>query len=89
MNYYRIGTDFKIKKSEKFTKTTKKPNFQLANYLNIGYYLITPLVLGVFLGVVIDRSLKTKHWTLILIFFGFAASIYNLYRLTKKAIEEK
>ena len=88
-NYYQIGADFKLKKGEKIVKTRKKSNFQLANYLNIGYYLVTPLVLGVFLGVAIDRSLKTKFWTLALILFGFAASIYNLYRLTKKAIDDK
>ena len=88
-NYYQIGADFKIKKSEKIVKTNKKSHFQLANYLNIGYYLVTPLVIGVFLGVAIDRSLKTKYWTLILILFGFAASIYNLYSLTKKATNDK
>jgi len=89
MTFYKINSDLKIKKSENFLKKPKKPNLDLANFLNIGYYLLVPLLLGVFLGVLIDRSLKTKYWVVIMIFLGFAASIYNLYSLTKKSENNK
>ena len=89
MSFYKIGSDLKLKESENFLKKPKKSNLDLANFLNIGYYLIAPLLIGVFLGVLIDRSLKTKYWVIVFILFGFIASIYNLYSLTKKAVTKK
>jgi len=62
----------------------KKDKFSLVNMLNIGYYIITPLLVGVFLGLAIDRQLKIKGvFTLIFLFFGSVAAFYNLYKLYK------
>lgn len=89
MTFYKIGSDLDIKKTKNLLKKEQKPNLDLANFLNIGYYLVVPLLLGAFLGVVIDRSLKTNYWTVVLILLGFVASIYNLYNLTKRAVDKK
>jgi F0F1-type ATP synthase assembly protein I len=89
MTYYQITADFSLKKREKNIKTKKQSYFQLANFLNIGYYLVAPLLIGVFLGALIDRSLKTKYGTIIFILLGFLASLYNLFSLTKKATSKK
>lgn len=63
---------------------TKKDKFPLVNMLNIGYYLITPLLVGVFLGLAIDRHFKIKGvFTLLFLFFGSLATFYNLYKLYK------
>ena len=89
MTFYKIGSDLDIKKTKNLLKKEQKPNLDLANFLNIGYYLFVPLLLGAFLVVVIDRSLKTNYWTVVLILLGFVASIYNLYNLTKRAVDKK
>ncbi len=56
----------------------------LAKYASIGYYLVTPLLLGVFLGVTADTYFKTKPiLTLIGIFGGVALTFYNLIKTTR------
>lgn len=56
----------------------------LVNISNIGYYIITPLLVGVFLGIVIDRWLRLKNiFTLSFIFLGMVAAFYNLYKIYK------
>lgn len=53
--------------------------------MNIGFYIVTPILIGVFLGLTIDRALNTKPgFTIFFICFGTIASFYNLFRLTKK-----
>lgn len=66
-------------------ETRKKSNWATdLNFANVGYYIATPIILGVFLGISIDNWFKTKpFFTLLLIFFGTVMSFYNLYRLTK------
>lgn len=53
--------------------------------MNIGFYIVTPILIGVFLGVTIDRILGTKPgFVIFFICFGTIASFYNLFRLTKR-----
>lgn len=57
-----------------------------ARYLNLGYYLITPLILGVILGLAADTYLHTKPaFTLICIVLGTVGTCYNLFRFIKNA----
>ena len=54
-------------------------------YLNIGYYLVTPLVAGVFIGVKLDEWFNSKPLcTIIFIVAGAIASLYNLFKLTQE-----
>lgn len=54
------------------------------SYLNLGYYIITPLILGVFLGLAVDHWFKTKPlFVSIFLFLGTIACFYNLIRLLK------
>ncbi|OGK17678.1 hypothetical protein A3D80_04505 [Candidatus Roizmanbacteria bacterium RIFCSPHIGHO2_02_FULL_40_13b] len=63
----------------------KKTNLLLAKSLNIGYYLLTPLLVGVFLGLFLDNTFKTKGvFVIILIILGTVSTFYNLYKLTKE-----
>lgn len=93
--YFEIGHNLEVKPIEKnnFSQKTKtekpkqnfKQHFLIAKSLNIGYYLITPLLLGVFFGLLIDNFLKTKpFFTIILIIFGVVASFYNLWKVAKE-----
>lgn len=61
-------------------------NLVLAKSLNIGYYLLTPLLVGVFLGILLDKYFKTQGvFTLILIILGSISSFYNLYKVAKES----
>ncbi|MDO8609965.1 MAG: AtpZ/AtpI family protein [bacterium] len=55
-----------------------------ANMFNIGYYLSTPLIIGVFFGLIADNYFLSKpKGVLIGIVLGTISSFYNLYRLIK------
>lgn len=87
-NFEIKGFDRYIERQKKKAlakKPLKSDNLQLANYMNMGYYLITPLLLGVFFGLVLDNLFKTKpFFVLLLIFLGLVSTFYNLWRLIKE-----
>lgn len=85
MNYYQIGKDFELKESGDFKKKEKTITKPLQFLMvDVGLYIIFPLLLAVYLGLYIDKSLGTRNlFTLVLIFFAFLCTIYNLIRLTK------
>lgn len=73
-----------VKNKKKKVEKQDKNSFYYESF-NIGFYLIAPLISGVFLGLLIDKSLNTKPiFTITLIIFGAIGSFYNLYKLTKK-----
>lgn len=79
---YLVGRDFEIKKSKLNIKPRKQ--FDVAKYLNIGYYLVTPMLIGVIVGLYLDSRFKSKPlYTLIFIFLGIAGTFYNLWKVAK------
>lgn len=87
-NYLKIDQKFNISNSiianKKNTKKVNK-NFLTINSLNIGAYLITPILLGVFIGYNLDIYLKSKPiFILLFILLGTYSSFYNLIKLTKE-----
>lgn len=73
----------KVSKSALSRKDSSLGKFNL-EYLNLGYYILTPILAGVFLGLVLDKLLATKPvFLLILLLLGTVASFYNLFKLTK------
>lgn len=85
-NYYSIGKDFELKRKDNLLSKKKKIIKPMPVLLmDVGFYIIMPLLIAVPIGLYIDRWLKTRNiFTLILIFLGFSSTIYNLIRLTKK-----
>ena len=89
-SFYKVTPDFKIVENHNVGKhrTKKKSNgnnLLLAKSLNIGYYLITPLLLGVFFGYWIDSFLRTKPaFLLVFLILGIVSSFYNLWKLTQE-----
>ena len=62
----------------------RKSILSLSKYLNLGWSLVAPLILGVVLGIYLDRLFSTKIvFILGGIMLGFVVSIYNLWKLTK------
>jgi len=90
-NYYKIDNKFNIlqtsiknNENTKKSKSNKNVFLDIAS-LNIGIYLITPLLLGVFIGYNIDRFLNRKPlFTILFIIIGSLSSFYNLIKFTKK-----
>ena len=65
-------------------KIIKSDNFLLAKNLNLGYYLVTPMIFGVFLGLFFDNLLKTgKIFFIIFFSIGIIGTFYNLYKIYK------
>lgn len=81
-----INQDF-VLKEKKINKRVKKNlsgKLILENSFNLGYYLITPILVGVIFGLLLDQWLdKKKLFIILFLFFGSIASFYNLYRLIK------
>ncbi|MDP3974560.1 MAG: AtpZ/AtpI family protein [bacterium] len=87
-NYLKIDQKFNLSSTKTTTKkmTTKINKSLLSiNSLNIGAYLITPILLGVFIGYNLDIYLNSKPiFILFFILLGTYSSFYNLFKLTKE-----
>lgn len=88
-NIYQVGHDLKIKAHDikENKKENKNEKILLAKSLNIGYYLITPLLVGVFSGYWLDKVFRTKPMFLLLFFgLGVIGSFYNLWKTVQENI---
>lgn len=99
MGLTKLGADAKMKKNKEIlvldqegnikkilvrSKITKPKNIYDFRNFSIGFYILTPIILGVFLGLAIDNWLKTQP--IFFIFFlvlGTLSSFYNIFRLSK------
>jgi F0F1-type ATP synthase assembly protein I len=83
MTEHIIGKDFEIKKSPLGIK--RRVEFDVAKYVSIGYYLVTPMLIGVIVGLYLDSRFKSKPlYILIFLFLGIAGTFYNLWKVTKE-----
>ena len=85
-NYLFFDKNLDLKKTAPKEKKVfkEKNNILLANYANIGYYLVTPLVVGVFLGLYLAGSTGEKLWMIAGIVLGSLGTFYNLFKLIKQ-----
>ncbi|PJA56101.1 hypothetical protein CO165_00040 [Candidatus Roizmanbacteria bacterium CG_4_9_14_3_um_filter_33_18] len=86
-NYFEIDNIGNLKETNKeFNKKPKIKKDLFSQYLNInvGYTLVTPILIGVIIGLVLDNRFHTKpYFTVFFIFFGMISSIYNLFKMIK------
>ncbi|NTU72982.1 AtpZ/AtpI family protein [Candidatus Roizmanbacteria bacterium] len=67
------------------TPEKRSSDFDYMRYMNIGFYLMIPLLAGVFGGLFIDNKLHTRPAFVISgIILGAIASLYNLIKLTNE-----
>ena len=60
-----------------------------ATMSSLGWSLVVPIVGGAFLGSYLDRITGQEFaWTIGLLFSGVAMSLYNLYHILYKEIQE-
>jgi|GEM_PF-1525750 predicted F0F1-ATPase subunit len=76
------GSSLNIKKN---ADKDEENRFVLASFVNIGYYILTPIILGVVVGLYFDKIFKTKGFFVsLLIIFGALSSIYNIWKIVKE-----
>ena len=67
-------------------RISKKPKIEKSKsvVIEVGFYLVTPLLAGVFLGILADRVFLTKPLlTMSGLLFGVIATFYNLFKFLK------
>ena len=82
--YFSFDKNLNLKQVSRINIKEKKAkvNFNLANYLNLGYYLIVPLLLGVIIGKSLDKVLKKTNIFFIIFFsLGIIGTFYNLIKI--------
>lgn len=86
-NYFEIDKQGNLKKtSQNLNKSQKNKKDLFSQYLNInvGYNLVTPILIGVIIGLILDNKFHSKPvFTVFFIFFGAISSFYNLYKMIK------
>lgn len=74
----RVRIELPVKKSK------NSNSFEVFRYMNLGYYLVIPLLVGLVSGIAIDKWLDTKPlFTIILLTLGIFSTFYNLFKMTK------
>ncbi len=86
-NYFEIDKHGNLKKTSqnlKKKRETKKDLFSQYLNINVGYSLVTPLLVGVIIGLTLDNKFQSKPvFTVFFIFLGMVSSLYNLFKLIK------
>jgi F0F1-type ATP synthase assembly protein I len=86
-SYFEIDKHGDLKKTNQYFN--KKPKIKkdfFSEYINInvGYSLVTPILLGVIIGLTLDNKFHKKpFFTVFFIFFGMISSLYNLFKIIK------
>lgn len=86
-NYFEIDKQGNLKKTnQNIKKKSKNKKDLFSQYLNInvGYSLVTPILIGVIIGLALDNKFHTKpYFAVFFIFLGAISSFYNLFKLIK------
>ncbi|MGB9883339.1 MAG: AtpZ/AtpI family protein [Microgenomates group bacterium] len=86
--YFAFDKNLNLKQ-ENINEEKKYPKninyFALAKFSSFGYYLIVPIILGIFIGFLLDNLLKTKK---IFFIMGFLIGIFGTFYNLKKIYTE-
>ena len=85
-NHFKINSEGKIDQFVNNKDAKEKKNKEsVIMYFNVGYYLVTPILIGLGAGILIDRWIETKPvFTILLLLIGTVGSFYNLFTIQKK-----
>ena len=80
-----MNEDFEIGRTKKSKNTIQKSHdLGYLKYLNVGFYLVTPLLVSVLVGAYADGRFHSKPIGVTLgIIIGAAGTFYNLFKLVK------
>ncbi len=80
----KINSSFVIVPTKRKKKTQEHVTFQVNDMLNLGIYLVVPLLAGLGLGILIDNKMGTRPWgTLSGLVFGVVGSFFNLIKIVR------
>ena len=82
-NISTVGENFEIRSTKQSKKVGRSAtNLEYLRYLNIGFYLVTPLLVGVAVGIYVDGRFQTRPIGVIIgIIIGAMGTFYNLIKL--------
>lgn len=82
----KINEHFEVAPQIIEKKKVEQKEFWLNPMLyNVGIYLMTPILIGVFIGYTLDKALKTKpFFVIIFILLGTVGTFYNFWKIAKK-----
>ncbi|NPA54073.1 MAG: AtpZ/AtpI family protein [Aquificae bacterium] len=71
----------------------KKTKFSFSEGLSIGtigLHLVSGIIVGTFVGYVLDKYFQTSPWlTIIFFFLGIITGFYNMYKDAKRYIDKE
>ena len=84
-HFLKIDNQGNIRESSESEIKKKKQKSNYLQYFSIGINLITPILVFLLLGIMIDKwTGKKPMFTVICIFIGAFASFYNIYKIAVK-----
>ena len=81
----KMGSAFVIEPFSKEKKGEKRQKASMIDTLNIGMYIVAPLICGVLLGLFLDGKFHSKPVCVLTgIVLGVAGSFFNLFKLVSQ-----
>jgi len=74
--FFKINNEGEIEKFDEIRKKREKKDLKSWQYWEVGGYLITPIILGLIIGLLLKK-------VVFFVFLGTIFSFYNLFKLTK------
>jgi len=84
-HFLKIDNQGNIQETSENEIKKKKLKGNYLKYCSIGINLVTPILIFLFLGIMIDKwTGKEPLFTLIFIFLGAFGSLFNMYKIAVK-----
>ena len=81
----KIGSSFTIESFHQKKKVPVPEKFRLYDALDLGFYLVIPLLAGLAIGIVLDGKLGTKPFCIISgLLLGSVGSFFNLIKIVRQ-----
>ncbi len=84
-HFLKIDNQGNVQKASEKVKSKKKDKSSYLEYCFTGVNLVTPILVFLVLGIIIDKwTGKEPLFTLIFIFLGAFGSLFNMYKIAIK-----
>lgn len=85
MKFLVVDQNFRLKSTSLRKKKKVLRQEYISQSLNLGFYLVTPIVLGILIGLYLDKFFNLKGiFIIVFIFLGAIASFYNLIKIVRQ-----
>lgn len=81
----KVNSSFVIESFKKKETKKTRETFQMSDVLDLGVYLVVPLLFFLGVGIVLDNKLKIQPFgTIFGILFGTIGSLFNLIKIVRR-----